>query len=78
MNTIGTRIRELREAHEMNLFALSLAARIPEQSLRQWENGTRTPSNPLALADLAQALGTTTDYLITGIVPAPALAAVGE
>jgi len=64
--TIGERLRAAREARGLSPFELSLAASIPEQNIRLWERG-RCPRDPAKLADIAEALDTTTDYLITGV-----------
>lgn len=68
MTTIGERIKGLRDERGMSLFDLSIAARIPEQNIRRWEKGS-TISDPAHVADLAKALNTTTDFLITGKSP---------
>ena len=68
MDTIGQRVKALREDRDMTRFDLAVTARIPEQNIRLWEQG-RKISDPANVAALADALGTTTDYLITGRQP---------
>lgn len=62
--TIGTRIQRKRKAKGWTPFRLSLAAKLPEQSIRGWEKG-RTP-NAESIPALAQALDTSSNYLLTG------------
>jgi len=52
----------------MTRFDLSVETRIPEQNIRLWEKG-RKVTDPERVAAIADALGTTTDYLITGVHP---------
>jgi len=68
MSTMGERIKALREAKGWSFFELSMATRIQEQNLRKWEKGTGI-SDPDNIAALADALGTTTDFLIKGTAP---------
>lgn len=68
METLGDRLKALREEKDMTLFELAIEARIPEQNIRLWEKG-RKITNPDWVGDLARALGTTTDFLITGKKP---------
>ena len=68
MTTLGERLKALREGKSMTPFDLAVETRIPEQNIRLWEQG-RKVSNPDWLASLAMALGTTTDFLITGKQP---------
>lgn len=65
-STFADRLKALREKSGMSVFQLTLAAGIQEQNIRLWERGPRKPSDPDHIAALAKALGTTTDYLITG------------
>ena len=67
--TLGMRIKALREAKGWDIFTLSLNAEVREQTLRTWEEGRRVPNDIHMLARVAAALGTTTDYLITGVAP---------
>lgn len=64
--TIGCRIKELRDKKEWSLFDLSQAAGVREQTIRTWEDNRRRKCDPYLLARIADALDTTTDYLITG------------
>ena len=69
MTTLGKRIQDLRKKKDLSLFQLSHKCGMREQTLRYWENDERNPSNVGSLALVAQTLGTTTDYLITGKAP---------
>ena len=62
MRDFGKRLQELREAQGLTLRDLDLKSGVREQNLRLYEKG-RSPSAQI-LSDLADALGTTTDYLL--------------
>ena len=71
MNTIGTRLKELRESKNLTPKALSisLAGRndinlnVSRETIDKWERGERTP-NAEAVRALALYFGVTTDYLL--------------
>jgi len=69
MENIGIRIRQRREALGLTVWDLSRAASIRENNIHNWEAGRRIPSDMEALARLAEALDTTTDFLIRGTSP---------
>jgi transcriptional regulator with XRE-family HTH domain len=73
VNTIGQRIRHLRERAGMTPFDLAVKARIRERNIRNWEAGVTRPSFD-AVPPLAQALGVTPNDLF-GYQPEPATAA---
>lgn len=74
MNTIGERIRHLREQAGLTPFDLSIRSGIREQNIRNWETGRKLPSVVMVPA-LAEALDTTSDYLLSGQQPEPATSA---
>lgn len=66
--TIGDRIQELREDHDLTQKAFAKAINVSRGKLSQWECGARSPgvSDIEVIADV---FGTTTDWLIRGIRP---------
>lgn len=65
MSTIHARIKKLRETHQMSMEGLADAVGVSWQTVQQWENGKTAPKRK-RLEDVATALGTTVDYLLTG------------
>lgn len=68
MESMGDRIKRLREKKGMTQKELAAAVNITEASLSRYENNLRDP-RPEILARLARALDTTTDYLISAYIP---------
>jgi len=66
MHTIGTRIRERREARGLTRYALCIAARVREGNLTNWELGKSIPSDIAALVRVAHVLETTAEDLVGG------------
>ena len=76
---IGYRIRKRREALKITQQQLAKAIGVTPQHISAIEQNKRDPSSP-SLAKLAQELGVTVDYLVTGreggiIDPIPAIKA---
>lgn len=67
-NTIGSRIQELREDHDLIQEDFARAVNVSRGKLSQWECNARLPS-VLDIEEIADAFGTTTDWLIRGIQP---------
>jgi len=65
-NSLGRRLRELRVAKGIRQEALARSAGVSASYLSRIESGQREPSPPLLTA-LAEAVGTTVDYLVTGV-----------
>ncbi|MDL2224743.1 helix-turn-helix domain-containing protein [Eubacteriales bacterium OttesenSCG-928-M02] len=65
MQSIGERIRYLRERQDLTQRELADMAGITIATLSRYENGQRTPMSDLVVK-LARALHTTTDFLLTG------------
>jgi len=63
MNTIGKRIRELREEKELSQEKLGKAMGISQAGIARWESGVNTP-DIYSVAMLAKFFNVTTDYLI--------------
>lgn len=59
---LGARLKQIRESRGMSQPALAEAAGVPLGSLRNWEQGIRTPAFDAAV-DLAVALGVSLDVL---------------
>ena len=68
IETMGTRISELLEKKKMTQKQLSDKAGITEAAISLYIRGERTPRANV-LNKLAEALDTTTDYLLKGITP---------
>lgn len=68
MKTMGTRIAELLDQKKMTQKQLSVKAGITEAAISLYIRGERTPRASV-LNKLAEALDTTTDYLLKGITP---------
>ena len=66
---LGTRIAALRKQTGMSQAELAKHLRISASAVGMYEQGRREPSLGL-LVRLAQELGVTTDYLLTGEPPA--------
>jgi len=64
--TIGKRIRELREARGMSRFDLSIAARVRESNLVNWELGKSNPGDMAALVRIAHVFDVTAEDLVGG------------
>lgn len=64
MNTIGERIRALRQARRLSQAQVARAAGITPQAVSDIETGKT--QNPAYLSELARALGTTAEYLRAG------------
>ena len=63
--TMGERIRDLLEEKGMSQKELSVAAQITEAAISHYIKGDRVPRSTV-LARIAQALGTTAEYLLDG------------
>lgn len=61
---IGDRIRLLREQKGWSTYRLSKAARVASGYLSEVENGLKKNPSAFVLARIAQALGTSVDYLV--------------
>lgn len=72
----GERIRELRERRNLTLQQLAERIGVSHQSVQSWETGKSAPKNK-RLQQIAQALGTTREYLI-GFSDYPELIEVDE
>ena len=62
---IGQRLKKLRKKHQLTQQALADKVGLNYVQIGRYEVGRATPSSD-ALVRLAQALGTTTDYLMNG------------
>lgn len=67
--TLGSRLRELREAKGLKQREVAAEVGIDQMQISRWERGITKPHNPEHLAQLAEALGTTVDYLLRGSAP---------
>lgn len=65
MNMTGKRIAALRHASRRTQQQLAFHLNVTGQAVSKWENGHSLPDTAL-LDELAQALGATIDYLLTG------------
>jgi transcriptional regulator with XRE-family HTH domain len=72
MSIVGARIRSLREDQDLEVGQLAYKARVNKSYLHYIERGERPNVSGVILARIADALNTSTDYLLgrTGI-PAP-------
>jgi transcriptional regulator with XRE-family HTH domain len=76
MEMLGERVKRLRSALGWSQAELARRARVPQQRISALEGGgVESPRN---LAPLARALGTTADYLLTGMGAAPTGADAGD
>lgn len=66
MNEIGKRIAEARVAKGMNQSELARALGVTPQAVQKWEAGGAPKG--ARLREVAQALGTTVEYLLTGSI----------
>lgn len=62
---IGDRIKELRVNKNLTQCELAEKINVTDKAVSKWESGEGSP-NIKSLADLANVLGTTTDYLLSG------------
>lgn len=65
MKELGARLVELRKKRGMTQKALGNVLKISEQAISKWETGTTMPDVTL-LPTLAETLGTSIDYILTG------------
>ncbi|MYZ41396.1 helix-turn-helix domain-containing protein [Schauerella aestuarii] len=65
MNTIHTRIKQLRESLQLSMEQLAALVGVSWQTVQQWENGKTAPKR-LRLEAVANALQTTSDHLLLG------------
>ena len=71
--SIGERITELRKTASLSQGQLAQRMGVTRQAVSKWENDLSTP-DPLRLIQLADALGTDSEYLASGqhaTVPSP-------
>ncbi len=68
METIGERIKRLRERKNLTQKELAEKVDITEASLSRYENNLRVPRAQI-LSRLAVALDTTSDYILTAYIP---------
>lgn len=66
MRDIHSRIKELREQRGLSMEALAKLIGVSWQTVQQWERPDGTAPKRTRLEQAAQALGTTTTYLMTG------------
>ena len=64
-NSIGTRVRECRIKLHLSQHDLARVAGMQQQQISFIEKGQRLPSAPV-IVRLSDALGVSTDYLLTG------------
>lgn len=74
---IHQRIKELREQKGLSQEALGKLVGVKWQSVQQWENGKSAPSRD-RMPVVAEALGTTTEYLMYGKVGDPNHLGIGD
>lgn len=67
MTDIHKRINRLRTAKNLSMEALAKLVGTTWQTIQQWENGKTAPKRT-RLEKVADALGTTPEYLMTGFV----------
>lgn len=65
MNSIHARIKSLREKLSISMETLASMVGVSWQTVQQWENGKTAPQRKRVQA-VADALGTTVDFLLTG------------
>ncbi|MGK4921838.1 XRE family transcriptional regulator [Bordetella hinzii] len=70
MNTIHQRIKSLRETLGLSMEQLAERVSVSWQTVQQWENGKTAPKRA-RLEAVAEALGTSAEYLAVGQPPAP-------
>ena len=63
-NILGRRIKELREAKGWEISHLSFEARVPTDTIRSWEDGTRASPGIDGVSKVAAALGVSVDALL--------------
>jgi transcriptional regulator with XRE-family HTH domain len=64
--TMGMRIRKLRESKQMSQDALGKLCEASRSSVSQWETGVNSDMKLTTFLALVQALGTTPHYLVHG------------
>lgn len=67
----GTRLKALREAKGLRQRDLASILDVDPMQISRWERGPRTPKDAAELVALAEALDTTTDYLLRGVSVTP-------
>ncbi len=67
-DTMGGRMKALRDEKGFSLRYVDEVTGIREDNLRLWEKG-RNPTDPAAIATLADFYGVTSDFLISGKQP---------
>lgn len=68
METIGERIKKLRERKDLTQKELAKKVDITGATLSRYENDLRVPRAQI-LSRLSEALDTTSDYILTGYIP---------
>lgn len=68
METVGERIKRLRERKDLTQKELADLIDITEASLSRYENNLRSPRATI-LSRMAKALDTTSDYIMTAFIP---------
>jgi transcriptional regulator with XRE-family HTH domain len=63
--TIGERIRLLREKHEMTRTSLSKLMHVDRRTVSRWEDGSAAP-RPTDIARLAEIFAVSCDHIILG------------
>ncbi len=63
--TIGDRIRYLRESHNMTRIALAKLTHVDRRTVSRWEDGSASPRHT-DIARLSEIFRTSCDYIITG------------
>jgi transcriptional regulator with XRE-family HTH domain len=64
MTLLGARIRSLREDLDLDVGQLAYKAQIHRSTIHKIENGDRPNTSGVILSTIADALNTTTDYLL--------------
>ncbi len=65
--TVGERIKELRKEAKLTLDDISKATGIPKSTIQRWESGAIRNMGHAGLKKVAEALGTSVNYLQTGV-----------
>lgn len=63
---VGQRIKSLRKAKQMTQEELGMRAGVKKATVSQWENATISSISGDALIDIADALGTTPQFIMRG------------
>ena len=61
---LGKRIARLRNQRSVSQYKLSQIAKVPQSSLSRLENGSKTGLSSRSMARIADALNTSTDFLL--------------